>query len=238
MLEVETECLNCRREVSVEGRRRSYYHGSMGREPVVEPVEGARCPRCLHPHDEEQPSLAVEAMAFVRPQTRSMPAAFPVDSTLLKACLTNPNQQLETETLTVSTNVHLVHTTKAGEQLFIAQLEDEHLMNCIGMICKRISEARERLEGVGVSRAKQALYGLDPEKSYKQAQLSLQKSVAHVMPYVFEAQVRGISASQLLQDAVGRTARDEELPAPMPGTALLPAPEDRFDDDEDDSAPF
>ena len=115
--------------------------------------------------------------------------------------------------------MHFVHTTREGKNLFISQLDDEHLFNTILMHVRKIKEISNMLseEAAKVSKLSAALYDINPEQMAVQAKRELPRAVTVLYPYLAEAVLRNLRMDEIsaaMQDAFQRKGQDVLTPLP------------------------
>lgn len=100
------------------------------------------------------------------------------------------------------------HTTREGNKMLIAQMEDNHLLSTIELHCREIRNKLEMIDRYHtLKESEKIMYGYDQDnKEVKE----LVKQEVHVRTdmlsaYVFEASLRKIDVSNILQDTYGRT---------------------------------
>ena len=96
------------------------------------------------------------------------------------------------------------HKTSDGSTLFIFEMEDSHLVNTIKIFCGNISTFREILDNPKeMKKSEKILYG-DSLMSESEAANKLASLTDKLAAYVFEAAIRGLNISEMLQVAYGR----------------------------------
>jgi hypothetical protein len=104
------------------------------------------------------------------------------------------------------------HTTKEGETLLIAQMEDSHLLATINLFCKNFEAARLVLKGNSQPFAGESvLNALNPEFSKDRvldaARSAIRAYSSKLPDYICEAAIRGLDIAAPLQSAYGRKAK-------------------------------
>ena len=125
------------------------------------------------------------------------------------------------------------HMTRDGHKMFIAAMDDEHLMNTIRLFAGPCIEATKNVDGLETiqSRRAEALYGkkiLSPA-NYRRI---LHRTCVKLSPYIMEAVLRGLDVRQILVDVFGRNSLDRE--ALDLGVIKTLDYDDDDDDDDDD----
>lgn len=105
--------------------------------------------------------------------------------------------------------MYQAHTTSDGQELLICQMGDQHLLNMIRFLARRIREAQEVLsEQV---KPDPMIEILNPGYSLKAVQDKAKKQLkdAHELigSYVLEAALRGLLITGILQEAYGRSQK-------------------------------
>lgn len=100
--------------------------------------------------------------------------------------------------------MNLKHKTKEGITMLIAEMGDEHLLSTINIFCNNINTFREVLDNPKeLKKSEKILYGSDT-MSEGEAGSKLLSLTDKLTSYVFEAAVRGLNISNMLQIAYGR----------------------------------
>jgi len=135
-----------------------------------------------------------------------------------------------------STNNPMIekHKTKDGKLLLVSQMDDNHLKNTIGLVCRAIEKAIEGLEvDTEVSKKQAALYGINRDHIRTHCSNALPVLTQKLYPYAAEAALRGIDISERLQKAFGRTEAEGQfnvkLDMSTPFDPLLLMDEQEFD---------
>ena len=101
----------------------------------------------------------------------------------------------------------MFHTTATGETILIASMEDSHLLNAIGLFCRKMEHARAAADAPSTATEfERELYGFD-SVSAKDAAAIVRQGMALLQPYVLEAALRGLDVRADLQAAIGRTGQ-------------------------------
>ena len=96
------------------------------------------------------------------------------------------------------------HKTSDGSTLFIFEMEDSHLVNTIKIFCNQVSTFRDVLDNPKeMKKSEKILYG-DSLMSESEATNKLASLTDKLAAYVFEAAIRGLNISEMLQVAYGR----------------------------------
>lgn len=102
--------------------------------------------------------------------------------------------------------MNLKHKTKEGVTMLIAEMGDEHLLSTIAIFCNNIGTFREILDNPKeLKKSEKILYGSD-NMSEGEAGSKLLSLTDKLTSYVFEAAIRGLNVSGMLQKAYGRKA--------------------------------
>lgn len=100
--------------------------------------------------------------------------------------------------------MNLKHKTKEGVTMLIAEMEDVHLIATINIFCNNINTFREVLDNPKeLKKSEKVLYGSDT-MSEGEAGGKLLSLTDKLTSYVFEAAIRGLDISSMLQIAYGR----------------------------------
>jgi len=128
----------------------------------------------------------------------------------------------------------MTHTTRDGKIMLIGQMTDEHLVNQIKLLCGKIGQAKAAARGSAqFDRYAAKLYGITVVDA-DQAALVVGQLAGLMMPYIFEAMLRGLQEAvrPVLMDAIERGAA---LPGELPA---LPCPTVPFSEHELNDIPF
>ena len=97
-----------------------------------------------------------------------------------------------------------IHRTTEGKEIMIAQMNDDHLIKQIKLLCTKIATCVKILNGVNIE-GNALIAALRPEFSQeamkKQATLSIKNFDEKIKPYVIEACLRNLNISEFLQEA-------------------------------------
>ena len=123
----------------------------------------------------------------------------------------------------------MTHTTKDGTTTPIAAMSDSHLTNTINYVCRKIDECKTGLgSAVAFTPLQMALYDIDEKVLSESSAEGIRNMLEALVPYVFEATLRGLAVTAVLQSTFERTGKEEN--APLHNTdRMLGA----FDDDQD-----
>lgn len=100
--------------------------------------------------------------------------------------------------------MNLKHKTKEGVTILIAEMGDEHLLSTIAIFCNNINTFREILDNPKeMKKSEKVLYGSEA-MSDGEAANRLLSLTDKLTSYVFEAAIRGLNISDMLQKAYGR----------------------------------
>ena len=109
--------------------------------------------------------------------------------------------------------MNLTHTTKEGQTLMIAEMDNNHLKNTVTMILKGVEMAKEVLKGKELDPFKKALYSSrTPAMSKTQAKKIIATAPENVSPYILECVIRGIDFSVEIRKTFDRTYEKEKFP--------------------------
>lgn len=109
-------------------------------------------------------------------------------------------------------NMNKLHTTKSGETLMIAQMDDSHLTNHIKLLLRHIEQAKGALgANMKVSKFQSAMYGVNQESLEKKAAKKIKGIADQLYPYLAEAMLRGINFTTELQKIFERTGKEERI---------------------------
>lgn len=104
------------------------------------------------------------------------------------------------------------HTTKDGKTMLIAEMDNNHLSNTINLICSRISDIAQILDsGTPLkSMTKSQAVMLNIDEVYKEIDEEhlediLHSATEHLQPYVFEASLRDMNVTPILQRTFKRS---------------------------------
>lgn len=124
-----------------------------------------------------------------------------------------------------------LHKTNAGEQMFISQMDNEHLQNTINCYFIKIEQAKSLLNtSVSVDKLKSALYEIDNKQIAKQASRLIKRITEKLYPYLAEAMLRGISYTERMQKVYERKIAEPKFDIKL----LEFNPPDEYDDPECD----
>lgn len=125
-----------------------------------------------------------------------------------------------------------IHTTRDGEQMLIAQMEDKHLINTIRMILRKVQSATAALSNpvtinpmIGVFHPE-----MKTDEIRRKAENVIRQGVDSLQPYLMEAYMRpgmAIALQEDMQSAFGRVGRMPSID--LFGNFALP----ESDEDED-----
>lgn len=136
----------------------------------------------------------------------------------------------------------MFHTTREGQTMPIAAMDDEHLINTINFFAKAGISATENItQEIKQSRRSKALYG-DRQLNDNQYKEIITRTVLKLGPYVIEATIRGLDIRETLIKLMGRNAKDDEAPNTITSSEELlltykignKTLQELFDDPEDD----
>jgi hypothetical protein len=106
------------------------------------------------------------------------------------------------------------HTTRDGKKMLIAQMDDSHLCNQINLLCQNFLEARQGIENAkSMDTVTMILSGYTDNGVIERLKETIEHYHNILQPYVFEAALRGIDVSTILQIAYGRTKGLVTLPS-------------------------
>lgn len=101
------------------------------------------------------------------------------------------------------------HTTANGDKMLIAQMDDDHLKNTIGVYCTRIKSQIQMIDRLAtLKESEKILYGFqqsDVNMTNKAAE-EINSAASGMSAYIVEACIRDINVSKIVQDAYGRTS--------------------------------
>lgn len=103
------------------------------------------------------------------------------------------------------------HTTSTGDTIFISQMEDSHLINTINVIAKKVQKAREVIEGGVKNTVDMIVSWYDSERVVEYSKNVIRNWYENIQSYVFEASLRWISVTSLLQLTFGRWEKTAAL---------------------------
>lgn len=96
------------------------------------------------------------------------------------------------------------HTTRDGQTMLIAQMENSHLMNYINMRLRKMLEVKESARIIPTDNYTRRLYGLRAVTEEEAADVNRMALMA-LYPYLAEAYLRGLDEPrQLLIEVLGR----------------------------------
>lgn len=99
------------------------------------------------------------------------------------------------------------HTTKTGQEILIAQMEDSHILNTIRALMARLEAARHYAEAPQTASVLYEALNVKPEGWDKKDALACIRWVHERIPaYILEATLRGLEVTQLVQQGYGRSA--------------------------------
>lgn len=106
-----------------------------------------------------------------------------------------------------------IHKCTNGSQMNISEMNDNHLKNTIAFILKRIQASKELLRNNAKPDAFSEALRTSPIKHFNKGELKqiVQSDTKNVCVYVAEAQLRGISVTEALQEVFERKVRIEPL---------------------------
>jgi len=108
--------------------------------------------------------------------------------------------------------MNLKHKTKEGITMLIAEMEDNHLLSTINLFCNNIATFINVLDNPKeLKKSQQVLYGAEV-MSEGEASNKLVSLTDKLLPYVFEASIRGLNVADMLQQAYGRKAYETITP--------------------------
>lgn len=101
-----------------------------------------------------------------------------------------------------------IHTTKEGDQMLIASMTDDHLLNMIRLLCGSMANARMVI--TGTAQEDPILKVLEPGFSHAaiktKAEETIRRGHSLIQPYVLEAALRRLDIQAHLHQAYGRSA--------------------------------
>ena len=103
----------------------------------------------------------------------------------------------------------MIHTTKDGIVMLIADMDDEHLSNTIGLFCRKIKAARLHIQKPKKTDFLSSLFVDEDDIDHEAI---IKKSTERLLWYIFEASIRGMIFSGMLQQAFGRETLDLSQP--------------------------
>ena len=104
------------------------------------------------------------------------------------------------------------HVTKDGKQMFISQMDDDHLKNTINLMFANIRNAKSLLSAkVSLSNFQGALYGMSKEKISKKTAKLIKNQTRKLAHYLAEAMLRGMNYTKELQELFERTGSDKQF---------------------------
>lgn len=89
------------------------------------------------------------------------------------------------------------HTTRDGNELLIAEMGDEHLVNFVNMLLNRASSVKNQSLTIPQNNYTRKLYGLR-EVTEEQAAMEVREIVRKLYPYLAELYLRGIDTPRAL----------------------------------------
>ena len=105
-------------------------------------------------------------------------------------------------------NNELFHKTKDGVGITICMMEDSHLLNTINLHLRRMLDAQDILRGqVSTDMLTEIIFYQEKKNLEAESRSYLQRAVAILPRYVFEACVRGLITTELvdrIRVAMGR----------------------------------
>ncbi|BAQ65570.1 hypothetical protein [Geminocystis sp. NIES-3709] len=126
-----------------------------------------------------------------------------------------------------------LHKMKDGNSILICQMDDNHLINFIKLLCRKINQSTQILENSNF-KGSVIFQALNPTLSKgikEKAEAQIRYATSTISPYVLEATLRGLNITELLQSAFQRT---EQMPSINTFLPLLLSPNINDDDYEDD----
>ena len=104
-----------------------------------------------------------------------------------------------------------IHQTKEGKIILIASMDNDHLSNTIQLHCRRIKEIISIIDtasmNIEMTASQKVLTGVDKlSKVFNKKALAanLEERIDKLMPYILEANIRGLNITPVLQDTFGR----------------------------------
>lgn len=114
------------------------------------------------------------------------------------------------------------HKPANGAPMPIAAMDDNHLLNMIALIADKMARARAAMTATDtLNEYERALYGVQPYSAAQVAEV-VREGMGVLMPYVFEAALRGLNVAPDLQAAIGRTGALGGVPAIIDREYSLP----------------
>lgn len=103
-----------------------------------------------------------------------------------------------------------IHTTREGKQMFISQMEDEHIKNTINLYIKKLEMLKGLTVKVDLPKFKKALYNIADDEDIQAEAMDKLKDVAKALyPYLAEAMLRGIDFKTELQKVFEREGKED-----------------------------
>lgn len=103
-----------------------------------------------------------------------------------------------------------LHQMKDGGTILICQMENNHLINMIKSLCRKIKYCTQILEGNNVLKNSTIFKALKPslnKELVNQAEENIRYAVNKLQPYVLEACLRNLEISEILQSAFDRNQK-------------------------------
>ncbi len=124
-----------------------------------------------------------------------------------------------------------IHITKDGKKMLISQMENNHLLNTIKFYLNKIESAKKYLESkINMNNFKSALYGINNEQVSKKAKESIPIITNKLLPYIFEAALRGVDITELLQNVYERKEKENQFDINFSNTQYIEYNEDDLDE--------
>jgi hypothetical protein len=112
--------------------------------------------------------------------------------------------------------MNIKHITKDGKEMFITQMEDDYLKEIIQLYFDRMRKAKKALDvKIKANKLKMALYSIDESSVAERAKGTLLKFTHEIMPYIFEACLRGMQFTKDLQELYERTGKEDLIELEM-----------------------
>lgn len=89
------------------------------------------------------------------------------------------------------------HVTREGNELLIAEMSNEHLVNFVNMLLNRASAVKNQSMTIPQNNYTRKLYGLR-EVSEEQAAMEVREIIRKLYPYLAELYLRGIDTTREL----------------------------------------